>query len=117
MRGKSYSDLLDIQVRCFQLGLPSSVNYRKREVDIVGDTSEAARRAIWFIIKKGYGVSTALSATSGSFDFNPTVVERAVRAAFPEGYFSNYNDAKSSCFARKMFNASANRGQAARRSY
>lgn len=112
---KSFSDLLDIQVRCFQMGLPEVVSYKRRDVKLLFDDAEAARRAVWFIIKKGYGITTAISATSNSLNFNKTLVERAVRAAFPEGYFTNYNNAKSSCFARKMFNESADRGQVAKR--
>ena len=100
----SYSDLLDVQVKSFQLNLPKTVNWRGKKVELSNKENRAAGRAVWFIIKKGWGLSTATQKASGSFRVSEAKVERAVRAAFPENYFVNFAKAKNSNFAKKMHN-------------
>ena len=99
---KSYSDLLDVQVKSFQLNLPKMVNWRGKKVELSDKEKMAAGRAVWFIIKKGWGISTATLKVSGSFRVSEAKIERAVRAAFPENYFINFAKAKNSKLAKQM---------------
>ena len=64
MISQSETDLLDILVKSHQLNLPEKVKWRGKEVNLSSKEQLAAGRTIWFIIKRGYGISTA---TSGSY--------------------------------------------------
>ena len=55
----------------------------------------AIGRAIWYIIKKGYGISTAVTKASGSFGVRDGKVERGTRAVFPKGYFISLQESKN----------------------
>jgi len=97
---QSETDLLDILVKSHQLNLPEKVKWRGKEVSLSSKEQLAAGRTIWFIIKRGYGISTATTRASGSFGVTPAKIERAVREAFPPNYFINFSKAKNSNFVK-----------------
>ena len=91
------SELLDIQVKVFQDSLPDKVVFRNKEKLLTKKELSASRRAVWFIVKKGYALGTAVNRASGSFHCSPSVVKKAIEPLFPENYFKklqkykNYN--------------------------
>ena len=87
-------ELLKIQVRALQDSLPEKVKFRQKEVQLAEKENLAARRAIWYIIQRGWGISSAVSKVSGSFGCSPAKIERALRPVFPENYFEALEKSK-----------------------
>lgn len=96
------NELLDIQVRAIQSYIPEKISFRGKEIKLSEKEKLAAGRAIWYIVKKGYGISTATTRASGSFKVNTTKVERATRMVFPSSYFQNFQKSKNTEHAKKM---------------
>ena len=84
------TQLLDIQVRAFANSIPLTVLVGKhdKEVELTENEREAAKLAIWYVIKRAWGKSTAVQKASGSFDeCNKSNVGRAISDVFPDEYF------------------------------
>lgn len=95
-------ELLDIQVRTMQSYIPEKINFRGKETELSEKEKLATGRAIWYIVKRGYGISTAITRASGSFRVNTTKVERATRMVFPNHYFQNFQKSKNTEHIKKM---------------
>tara|TARA_Y100000310_G_scaffold239067_1_gene242619 strand:- start:1132 stop:1446 length:315 start_codon:yes stop_codon:yes gene_type:complete len=96
------NDLLGFQVKTFQDNIPKTVTYRKKEKFLTEKETWASRRAVWFIIKKGYGINSAVTRVSGSFGCSPSIVERAVRPLFPKDYFKKLENYKNHILYEKI---------------
>ena len=97
------TDILRAQTRAFQDSLPTRIESRTGSTrKLTNSELSAARRAVWYIIEKGYGLSTAVARASGSFGCSPTTVERTVRPVFPDKYFQNYEAAKNKVMIKKL---------------
>ena len=98
MHGRDF--ILDSQVKAFQSQIPDTLSYKGDRKDRVLSVKEkrAIGRAIWYVVKLGYGCSTAVLRTSGSFSSVPkSVIERGLRETFPEDYFQHLARAKNKC--------------------
>ena len=89
------NQLLDIQVRAMQQYIPEKVKWRGKLIKLNKKEQLAIGRAIWYIIKKGYGISTAVTKASGSFGVRDGKVERGTRAVFPKGYFISLQESNN----------------------
>ena len=87
--------LLDIQVKTMQNYIPQKIRWRGKERELSKKENLATGRAIWFIIKKGYGISSASSRASGSFNVVPGKIEKAIRQVFPQDYFTHFQKSKN----------------------
>ena len=92
--------LLNIQVSALGNSIPDVVYVGKagREVELSSTEKEAAKLAIWYIVKRAWGHSTAIQKASGSFDkeeLNKSNVMRAVRHVFPNKYFQALEKSKN----------------------
>lgn len=91
--------LLNIQVRAFANSVPNSVlvvGKKARVVELSEDEREAAKLAVWYILKRAWGHSTAVMKASGSFDgCNKSNVKRAVDEVFPDKYFKALERSKN----------------------
>ena len=85
-------------IEALQQSVPNQIKYRGAMITLDKKQKLASGRAIWYIVKKGWGISTAVQKSSGSFRCSPTVIERTVRSVFPEGYFMNLERAKNKLF-------------------
>ena len=93
---------LETTIEALQRSVPEKVRYKGKLVPLNEKQKLASGRAIWYIVKKGWGLSTAVQKSSGSFRCSPTVIERSVRSVFPEGYFVNLERAKNGIFIRDL---------------
>jgi hypothetical protein len=89
------SQLLDIQVRTLQSYIPETCDYRGKQKKLTKKEKLATGRAIWFVVKKGYGISTATMRASGSFGVSCNRIEKIVREVFPEEYFTHLQESKN----------------------
>tara|TARA_B100001094_G_C17468670_1_gene456259 strand:- start:26 stop:340 length:315 start_codon:yes stop_codon:yes gene_type:complete len=89
-------------IEALQRSVPEKVKYRGKLISLNEKQKLASGRAIWYIVKKGWGLSTAVQKSSGSFKCSPSVIERSVRSVFPEGYFINLQRAKNSNLMRDL---------------
>lgn len=99
------SQLLDIQVRAFANSVPQTVLVGKheREVTLTESEREAAKLAVWYILKRAWGHSSAVSKASGSFDnCNKSNVKRALDEVFPEDYFKSLERSKNNRFYKSF---------------
>ena len=87
--------LLDIQVKTMQAYIPRKIRWRGKERELSRKETLAAGRAIWFIIKKGYGVSSATCRASGSSGVTPGKIEKTIRQIFPRDYFTHLQKSKN----------------------
>lgn len=97
--------LLNIQVRAFANSVPESVLVGKKEniVKLSENEIEAAKLAIWYILKRAWGSSTAVQRASGSFDgCNQSNVKRAVVEVFPPNYFKALERSKTYGLCRRL---------------
>jgi len=105
MYGRNFA--LDSQVKAFQSQMPDVLTYKGNRKDRVLSEKDkmAIGRAIWYVIRRGYGCSTAVIRTSGSFgDVPKAVIERGLRETFPEGYFQHLTKAKNKCTVIDLWN-------------
>jgi len=102
----SPEQLLDIQMRAFANSIPTTVVMGKNKKTVVLSDQErgAAQHAVWYIIKRSWGMSTSVQKVTGSYDFKgkKSNVERAVRKVFPEQYFTALEKSKQGAFARAL---------------
>ena len=89
------SELLDIQVSTLQGDIPETFPYQGKEKKLTKKEKFASGRAIWYVVKKGYGISTATTRASGSFGVSCNRIEKIVRSVFPEGYFVRLQESKN----------------------
>ena len=101
MRRLNARDLLSIQVRTVQDSLPDTVLFQGRPQPLTKNERLAAGRAVWFVVQKGYGITTAVPIASGSFGVSELKIERAVRAAFPDDYFHRLERTKNRIMLRE----------------
>ncbi len=92
--------LLNIQVNALGNSIPDVVYVGKarKEVELSSAEKEAAKLAIWYIVKRAWGHSTAIQKASGSFDrdeLNKSNVMRAVKHVFPNKYFQALEKSKN----------------------
>lgn len=95
-------ELLDNQVMAIQGCIPRAVIWRGTTTDLDRREQLAAGRAVWFIVKKGYGLSTAVARASRSPKISSLKIERATRAAFPSGYFTSLEKSKNKTMYNKL---------------
>lgn len=88
-------ELLDIQVNALQGHIPETFLYRGKQKKLTKKEKYASGRAIWYVVKKGYGISTATTRASGSFGVSCQRIEKIVRNVFPEGYFVRLQESKN----------------------
>ena len=95
---------IDIFLRALQDSIPESVMYKKKEVQVKGATfcKLACNRAIWYIMVKGYGISTASQIAAQRYRQPPHLVEKGVRGVFPKNYFVGMEKGKTKNFLKKM---------------
>lgn len=101
----SPEQLLNIQVRAFANSVPDSVLVGKREniVKLSENEIEAAKLAVWYILKRAWGHSTAVQVASGSFaGCNRSNVKRAVVDVFPANYFKALERSKTYGLCRRL---------------
>ena len=98
----SPNDLIDIHIKVLQGLLPNTVDFRGKKIELTKKEKIAAGRAIWYILKKGYGISSAVSRASCSLGVKEIKVERACLSAFPEGFFKKYDKTKQSFWLNKL---------------
>jgi hypothetical protein len=94
----SPEQLLNIQVRAFANSVPDSVLVGKKEniVKLSQNEIEAAKLAVWYVLKRAWGLSSAIQVASGSFSgCNKSNVKRAVGDVFPDNYFKSLERSKS----------------------
>jgi len=102
--------ILNARVRAYQQMMPESVEFRSKERILSEEDKQAIGRAIWFVVKKGWGCSTSVQRVTGSFDNVPTgVIEKGLRQTFPEGFFVQLAKAKNKQVAKDMFDISLDR--------
>tara|TARA_Y100000310_G_scaffold38155_2_gene35806 strand:+ start:962 stop:1327 length:366 start_codon:yes stop_codon:yes gene_type:complete len=97
----SPEQLLNIQVRAFSDSVPEKVLVGKaqRLVKLSQNEIKAARLAVWYILKRAWGHSTAVQHASGSFEpCNKTNVRRAINEVFPHNYFHSLQMSKNCNF-------------------
>ena len=88
--------ILNSKVKAYQQLIPESVEFRGKERVLSEEDKMAIGRAVWFVIKKGWGRTTTVEKVSGSFDNVPaTVIDRGLSATFPEGFFQQWQIAKN----------------------
>lgn len=96
--------LLNIQIGAFRNALPETVivGKNKKEVKLSDKEKRAAELAIWYVLKRSWGINNAVQTASGSIGgCNKSNVKRAVSRVFPENYAQalerskNYNFSKS----------------------
>ena len=80
-------ELLNMQVSSLQNLLPEEILFRGQNVVLTKSEKMACGRAIWYIVQRGWGLGSAVSQASGSFDCSPTKIKRSVTHVFPEDYF------------------------------
>ena len=91
-------ELLDIQTRAFTQSVPDTVlvGEKQKLVKLSSNEVKAAKRAVWFIMKRAWGHSTAIEHASGSCaPCNKSNVRRAVYEVFPENYFQKLQLSKN----------------------
>jgi hypothetical protein len=94
--------LLEIQIRALQDSLPEKVDFRGKASDLSKKEKLASGRAIWYVVQKGWGLSSAVTKASGSFGCSPSKVERALKHVFPDDYFANLQTAKNKVFLKEL---------------
>jgi hypothetical protein len=92
--------LLNIQVSALGNSIPDVVyvGETRREVELSSAEKEAAKLAIWYIVKRAWGQSAAIRKASGSFgrnELNKSNVVRAVKHVFPNKYFQALEKSKN----------------------
>ena len=103
----SPEQLLNIQVRAFANSVPEKVLIKKSQklVKLSQNDIKAARLAVWYILKRSWGASTAVQQASGSFEpCNKTNVRRAVNEVFPHNYFNSLQRSKNCNFYEELEN-------------
>ena len=98
----SPEELLRVQTRAFQNSVPRAVEFRGGSRVLTKQERKAAGRVIWYILERGWGISTAISKASGSFNCSPIVLSRAVRPVFPENYFGVLEQSKNDLMRDKI---------------
>ena len=94
-------ELLDVQVKAMQSGVPKHVRWQGKNTPLSKVELLAVGRAIWFIIKKGYGRSTAISRVRRSFPrVQPGKMHKAIMETFPKDYFIALEKGKNRVFVR-----------------
>jgi hypothetical protein len=94
----SPEQLLNIQVRAFANSVPDSVLVGKKEniVKLSQNEIEAAKLAVWYVLKRAWGHTSAVQKASGSFGgCNKSNVKRAVVGVFPANYFKALERSKN----------------------
>jgi hypothetical protein len=101
---KKFNDdeLLEIQLMALQQTLPKKVIFRGKKRVLSEKERRACGRAIWYIVKKGYGINSAVQRASGSFNCSASKVDRAVRPVFPPTYFEELEKSKNIIFLRSL---------------
>ena len=90
--------LLNIQVRAFANSVPDSVLVGKAEntVKLSKNEIKAAKLAVWYILKRAWGHTSAIQKASASFGgCNRSNVKRAVIGVFPANYFKALEQSKN----------------------
>tara|TARA_R110002020_G_scaffold251908_3_gene465709 strand:+ start:1997 stop:2350 length:354 start_codon:yes stop_codon:yes gene_type:complete len=103
----SPEELLNIQVRAFSKSIPSSVIVGKSQklVKLTQNEIKAARLAVWYIMKRAWGHSSAVEHASGSFEpCNKSNVRRAINDVFPHNYFQSLQVSKNCNFYENLEN-------------
>jgi len=95
-------ELLEIQVRTLQDTVPDAVTYRSKTTPLTRKEKLAAGRAIWYILHRGWGRTSAVSKASGSFGCSPAKVERALEPVFPTNYFTALENNKNRQMQEKI---------------
>ena len=93
---------IDIFLRALQDSIPETVMYKNKKVEIKDKNKLACNRAIWYIMIKGYGISTASQIAAQKYRQPPYLVEKVVRGVFPKNYFVGMEKGKTKSFLKRM---------------
>jgi hypothetical protein len=94
---------VDILVHIFQQNIPETVVYSRKVHRLTDEESMAVGRVIWYILKLGWGLSSAISKVRTKFRVRKVaVIERAAREAFPDGYLKSLENAKRGVFMQRL---------------
>ncbi len=96
--------ILNSKVKAYQQLIPEKVEFNGKERVLTEEDKMAIGRAVWFVIKKGWGRTTTVQKVSGSFDNVPTsVIDRGLTATFPENFFQHWQQAKNKQTAQDLW--------------
>lgn len=105
------AELLAVQTRALQSSVPKEVKFNGNPHVLTKQERKAAGRVIWYILQRGWGLSTAVSKASGSFNCSAIMLSRAVRPIFPEKYFGVLEQCKNYVMLDKTAMAEEEEGE------
>jgi len=71
--------------------------------DLPPKYKKAVGRAIWYVVVRGWGYTTAASRVSGSFSgVSEDFIQRSLKQTFPPNYFANLSRAKNTLVIKQL---------------
>jgi hypothetical protein len=80
-------ELLLAHTSSLQQALPDEVMFNGRPTILSECEKRACGRAIWYVINRGYGLSSAVERAARAFRCSPSKVKRGIVPLFPPNYF------------------------------